>query len=257
MSCSLPFPEQPVRHGEDWWPWETGGPQPAEGSRGQPAPSLPLLWVLWHTFPPKFYFLPLPFPVQHQAGSVCSGGCRIKPRRSSRRVCFPASLCSAEFPRFTLGLSCRTSLRLHPLLQLPWLCRGFAGISIPVPGPAGLWVHSGACQHRDSALGNNPPGREDAIPDPALVTTAFILPTDTELNLFSATQIFDRGHTQLCVFRETSLFFLPITTSGHDAFSQTELHLPGRKRGLVLTSLQGIFTLAASDLRGQLLYLDL
>lgn len=33
-----------------------GGPQLVEGSRGHPAPSLPLLRVLWHTFPPKFYF---------------------------------------------------------------------------------------------------------------------------------------------------------------------------------------------------------
>lgn len=55
-----------------------GGPQSAEGSGGQPAPSLPLPQMLWHTFPTKFYFLPFPFPVQHQVGSVCSGGCRIK-----------------------------------------------------------------------------------------------------------------------------------------------------------------------------------
>lgn len=132
-------------------------------------------------------------------------------------------------------------LRLHPLLRLPWLCLGFAGISVPVPVPAELWVHSGPCQHRDSAPGNNPLSGEDATPNPALVTTAFILPTDTELNLFSAIQIFDKGHTEQCAFQETSLVFLPITAPGCDALSRTELLLPGRKRRLVLTLLRCVF----------------
>ena len=156
-----------------------------------------------------------------------------------------------------LGLSHRALLHLYPLLWLPWLCRGFAGISVPVPVPAGLRVRSGACQHHDSAPRNNAPSGEDAVPNPAPVTTAFILPTDTELNLFSATQIFDRGLTERCAFRETSLVFLPITAPECDALSQTELNLPGKKCGLILMSLRGIFTLAASDLRVQLLYLDL
>lgn len=56
--------------------------------------------------------------------------------------CFPASLRSAEFPQFMLGLSCEALLHLHPLLRRPWLCRGFAGISVLIP--AGLRVRPGA-----------------------------------------------------------------------------------------------------------------
>lgn len=59
------------------------------------------------------------------------------------------------------------------------------------------------------------------------------------------------------MFWEISLAFLPIIPPGRDAASQTELHLPRRKHRLVLMTFQGVFTLAAPDLRVQLLYLDL
>lgn len=59
------------------------------------------------------------------------------------------------------------------------------------------------------------------------------------------------------MFWETSLAFLPIITPGREAASQTELHLPRRKHRLILMTSQGVFTLAAPDLRVQVLYLDL
>lgn len=112
-----------------------------------------------------------------------------------------------SFPDSRWDWACGALLRLHPLLRLPWLCWGFAGISVPVPIPVGLWVCSDACQHHNSALGNNSLSGDDAVPNPAPVTTAFVLPTDTELNLFSAMQIFYKGHTENARFGELPWFF--------------------------------------------------
>lgn len=120
----------------------------------------------------------------------------------------------------------------------------------------GLTEHS-VPQPGCSSHQNNQPSREDAILDPAPVTTTFIFPTDTELNLFSGIQIFDKGHIGHHVFQATSMFLIPVTTRGHSALSQADFLLPGRKHRLVLTSLWGTFTPAVSDLRGHLLYLDI
>lgn len=88
-----------------------------------------------------------------------------------------------------LGLSREASLRLRTLLQFPWLCRGLAGI--PSPSRLGCGFApvplSTTIQHREITCW--------AGKMPSL-TTAFILPTDTKLNQFSATTIFNKGHTE-------------------------------------------------------------
>lgn len=200
MSCSLPFPEQVTGRtdGRGRWgsPSRRGQQGPARSIAASPAGAL-------HTFPTKFYFAPLasPLPVPHPAPSWI---CLLRRLQDKAEMIISVRLLSCCFtisrvPRIHTGIEPR-GIALPPSpspasLSLPAL----RSVLCPCPSRAAGLLRC------PSAPRNNPPGRGDAIPDPALVATAFTLSTDTELNLFSRFRltflsIFDKGHAELPCF---------------------------------------------------------